>query len=128
MTLILCGDIMEKLVEVGILFDFYGKLLSNKQYQVVELYYIYDLSLTEIGEETNITRQGVYDTLKRSEQKLYHYEDTLGLIGKFNKIEDSLRNIIDIANELEGFGKKNSIDSVYQNALKIKDIGNKIID
>ncbi|MDD2446116.1 MAG: sigma factor-like helix-turn-helix DNA-binding protein [Tissierellia bacterium] len=119
---------MEKLVEVGILFDFYGKLLSNKQYQVVELYYIYDLSLTEIGEETNITRQGVYDTLKRSEQKLYHYEDTLGLIGKFNKIEDSLRNIIDIANELEGFGKKNSIDSVYQNALKIKDIGNKIID
>lgn len=56
---------MIKIVEIGMLFDFYGKLLSEKQYQVVELYYIHDLSLTEIGEELSITRQGVFDTLKR---------------------------------------------------------------
>lgn len=119
---------MDKLVEIGILFDFYGKLLSIKQYQVVELYYIYDLSLTEIGEEMNITRQGVYDTLKRSEQKLYHYEETLGLIEKFNKIESTLNNILNIANKLEDYGRENNIDSVYQSALKIKDMGKKIRD
>lgn len=97
---------MEKLVEIGILFDFYGKLLSDKQYQAVELYYIYDLSLAEIGEEMNITRQGVYDTLKRSEQKLYHYEETLGLIKKFKKSLEAIKEVIAISKELQEYGKK----------------------
>jgi len=54
---------VEKLVEVGILFDFYGKLLSEKQYMAIELYYNHDLSLTEIGDELGITKQGVSDIL-----------------------------------------------------------------
>ena len=60
---------VEKVVEVGVLFDFYGKLLSARQLSVIELFYIYDLSLAEIGEELNITRQAVYDTLKRADRK-----------------------------------------------------------
>ena len=51
-----------------------------------------------------------------------------GSYRKFNTIEDTLRNILDIANELEEYGEENNIDSVYQNALKIKDVGNQIID
>lgn len=119
---------MEKLVEIGMLFDFYGKLLSEKQYQAVELYYIYDLSLAEIGEEMNITRQGVFDTLKRSEQKLYHYEEILGLIKKFNKSHDAIRKILDISIELEEFGKDNKLEIVYNKARKIKEIGIEILD
>ena len=92
---------VKKLVEIGILFDFYGKLLSERQYTSIELYYIHDLSLTEIGEELNISRQGVYDTLKRAEQKLYEYESTLGLVNKFNYKIREIDKIIKIAKEIE---------------------------
>lgn len=119
---------MEKLVEVGILFDYYGKLLSEKQYQAVELYYIHDLSLAEIGEELNITRQGVFDTLKRSEQKLYHYEEILGLVRKFNKSQDTIREILKVAKELQDYGDMKNIEIISQKAHKIEDIGLKILE
>ncbi|CCQ97462.1 conserved hypothetical protein [[Clostridium] ultunense Esp] len=45
----------ERIVEVGILFDFYGKLLSERQFTAIELYYVHDLSLAEIGEELGIS-------------------------------------------------------------------------
>lgn len=122
------GDNMEKLVEVGILFDYYGKLLSEKQYQAVELYYIHDLSLAEIGEELNITRQGVFDTLKRSEQKLYHYEEILGLVRKFNKSQDTIREILKVAKELQDYGDMKNIEIISQKAHKIEEIGLKILE
>lgn len=92
---------VEKLVEIGILFDFYGKLLSERQCTTIELYYIHDFSLTEIGEEMKISRQGVYDTLKRAEQKLYQYENTLGLVKKFNYKDKEIDRIAKIAEEIE---------------------------
>lgn len=119
---------MDKLVEVGILFDYYGKLLSEKQYQAVELYYIHDLSLAEIGEELNITRQGVFDTLKRSEQKLYHYEEILGLVKKFNKSQDTIREILKIAKELQDYGEKSEVQFISKKAHEIEAIGLKILD
>mgnify|MGYP000961833909 FL=1 len=119
---------MEKLVEMGILFDFYGKLLSEKQYQAVELYYIHDLSLAEIGEELKITRQGVFDTLKRSEQKLYHYEEILGLVEKFNKSHGAIREILKIAKDLQFYGKEYNVDLICDKAHKIEKIGLEILD
>ncbi len=92
---------VKKLVEIGILFDFYGKLLSESQYDIVELYYIHDLSLTEIGEELGISRQAVYDTLKRAEHKLYEYEDILGLVSKFNSSNRDIKKIANIIDEIE---------------------------
>ncbi len=91
---------IEKLVEIGNLFDFYGKLLSERQYKVVELFYLHDLSLTEIGEELDITRQGVYDNLKRAEDNLYKYEDKLNLYSKFEKGIDDVREILKITEEI----------------------------
>ena len=119
---------MEKLVEVGILFDFYGKLLSDNQFQAIELYYVHDLSLVEIGEELNITRQGVFDTLKRAEQKLYHYEEILGLAEKLFKSHNTIRDIIEISRDLQDFGKKNNIEIIYDKAHLIEEIGLKILD
>lgn len=119
---------MNKLVEIGILFDFYGKLLTERQYQAVELYYIHDLSLAEIGEELNITRQGVFDTLKRSEQKLYNYEEILGLVEKFNKSHETIREILKITRELQIYGQDNDIKLILDKANKIEEIGLQILE
>jgi len=119
---------VEKLVEIGILFDFYGKLLSKKQYSVVELYYIHDLSLSEIGEELNISRQGVYDTLKRAEQKLYKFEKDLGLIKKFNSGHDSLRKIISISQDIMNLANKQGLDEILEKSMEINRISNRVLE
>lgn len=116
---------MDKLVEVGILFDFYGKLLSERQYSAIELYYIHDLSLAEIGEELHISRQGVYDTLKRAEQNLYKYEEILGLIEKFNDSRDNIRKILSISSEIQELTDDNRI---HEKLKIIEDIGLKVLD
>lgn len=106
---------VEKVVEIGILFDFYGKLLSSRQLSVIELFYIHDLSLAEIGEELDITRQGVYDTLKRSEKKLYEYEENLGLVYEFKKNTLAIKSIIEISKDIS-----NSLRT--KDKIKSKDI------
>jgi len=119
---------VEKLVEVGILFDFYGKLLSKKRFLAVELYYIHDLSLAEVGDELGITRQGVFDILKRAEEKLYIYEKSLGLVEKFYSSHDDIRKIINITEEIMKIAKKNNIEEIYDKTLKIKDISQRILN
>jgi len=89
----------EKIVEVGLLFDFYGKLLNDKQYSVIEFYYIHDLSLSEIAEHLGISRQGVYDLLKRAETKLFTYEKKLGLAEKFIQSMSKIKQILDNTDE-----------------------------
>lgn len=119
---------VEKLVEIGILFDFYGKLLTDRQYSVVELYYIYDFSLAEIGEELNISRQAVYDTLKRSEHKLYEYEDSLGLIEKFNLNKEEIKEIAILVEEIEEESRKNGNLKILEKTKELKNLIGKIID
>lgn len=118
----------DKIVEVGLLYDFYGKLLNENQNTVIELYYIYDFSLSEIGEQLNISRQGVYDILKRSELKLYKYEEKLGLIKRFSignkKIEEILKYTRKIKQEANSYDCKN----IYNNAEKIEKIALCILD
>lgn len=103
----------EKVVEIGLLFDFYGKLLSHKQFQAIELYYIHDLTLTEIGEQLEISRQGAYDLVKRSESLLYKYEDTLGLVKRFelnrkkaHELRELLENLKNDSNMINSENKK----------------------
>lgn len=70
---------MEKLVEVGILFDYYGSLLSERQRSMVDKYYNEDLSLNEIGDLYGISKQAVSENIKRAEKRLYSFEDKLHL-------------------------------------------------
>ena len=119
---------MEKLVQVGILYDFYGKLLSEKQLQVIELYYLYDLSLTEIGEELDITKQGVSDTLKRAERKLLKYEDTLGLVKKFRNSHDRARNIINLCDELKEISNEKKLNDIGHKAHMIEKLCLEILE
>lgn len=71
---------MDKNVEICLLLDFYGKLLTDRQREIMSLYYEDNLSLTEVAEELNISKQGVSDSLKRSEKILYETEEKLQLL------------------------------------------------
>ena len=121
---------VEKVVEIGVLFDFYGKLLSSRQISIIELFYIHDLSLVEIGEELDITRQGVYDTLKRAEKKLYEFEENLGLVHEFKKNTLAIKSIINISREiLTDLNRKDSKiqKDILLNIEKIEKTGREIL-
>ncbi|MBC6003885.1 MAG: YlxM family DNA-binding protein [Paeniclostridium sp.] len=95
---------LEKLVEIGLLFEQYKMLLTDKQREIVSLYYNEDYSLGEISENLNVSRQGVYDTLKRSEKILKDYEAKLGLVKKSKEREkftqDIYNKVVDIKQDL----------------------------
>ncbi len=73
-----------KSFEDGMLLDFYGNLLTDKTRNTLELYLDEDLTLTEIADSLNISRQGVHDTVQRGLGQLREYEEKLGLIEKFS--------------------------------------------
>ncbi len=127
MTVLLVGDRMDKLVKIGILLDFYGKLLSEKQYQIMELYYLNDFSLSEIGEELRISRQSVFDTIKRSEEKLYSFENELGLVDKFYSSQDTIRDIRKIAAEIYEIGENGANKEIMDKAIGIEERISKIL-
>ncbi len=69
------------------LYDIYGKLLTEKQKTYFEDYYYMDLSLAEIAENYNISRNAVFDQIKRASEALYNYESLLNLKRKYKDIE-----------------------------------------
>ena len=89
-----------------ILIDFYGPLLTDKQQHVLNLYYENDWSLSEIAESLNVTRQAIFDLLKRAEYSLLDYEKRLGLVGKFNYTRVKLQELYELldAKDLEEEG------------------------
>lgn len=84
---------MEKFVEITYLFDFYQELLTDKQRELVMQYYFDDLSLGELAIQHSISRQSIFDTIKKAEQKLLDYEKKLCLYSKYKHNEETLMNI-----------------------------------
>ena len=85
---------MERKVKISILCDLYGKLLTKKQFEFLNDYYNNDLSLSEIGENNNITRQAVRDIIKKGENKLFEYEEKLEFMKRTLKQEEQIVNIL----------------------------------
>ena len=75
---------MEKIVRQGLLYDFYGELLTAHQRKIYEDLVFNDLSLSEIAEEQGISRQGVHDLIRRCDRILMGYEEKLHLVEKFD--------------------------------------------
>ena len=73
---------MDKKVEISMLCQIYGKLLTEKQLNIIDNYYNLDLSLSEIAENEGITRQAVRDIIKKGENKLFEFEEKLGIMKK----------------------------------------------
>lgn len=87
---------MKKEVYLTILFDYYSELLNEKQKKYFTSYYFDNLSLGEIAENLNISRNAIHKQLKSIEEKLYFYENTLKLYDKENKLKEIINNITDI--------------------------------
>lgn len=81
---------MDEIVELSLLYDFYGEMLSDHKKQIFEDYVLNDLSLAEIAEEEGISRQGVHDVVKRCTKQLKEYEATLHLVEKFRQMKVKL--------------------------------------
>jgi len=75
----------EDFVEISILFDFYGPLLSERQQSFVRLYFDENCSLTEIAESEGVSKQAVSAGLKKAEAQLRTYEEKLGLVARWKK-------------------------------------------
>lgn len=84
---------MEKFVEQTLLYDFYGELLTKRQQQVYEAVVLEDYSLSEVAEDLGISRQGVFDMIKRCNKILEEYEEKLHLVEKFVHIRNKVSSI-----------------------------------
>lgn len=91
--------LLEKTMRLNYLFDFYQSLLTPKQQEYMSMYYLEDLSLVEISELANVSRQAIYDNIKRTEAILESYEQKLLLYEKFEKRTDLLKKLETIINE-----------------------------
>src|SRR5690625_623909 len=83
-------SLLEKTLRLNFLYDFYHPLLTKKQRKYMKMYYFDDLSLAEISDVANVSRQAIYDTLKRTEQILESYEEKLSLYEKYEKRRELL--------------------------------------
>jgi predicted DNA-binding protein YlxM (UPF0122 family) len=104
---------MEDRVEISLLMDFYGPLLTEKQNEIMQWYYNDDLSLAEIAELNQTSRQAIHDLIKRCYKQLLSYESKLNLLQK------SLKREKEIINFLEHLKNKYSIDD--EDIIKYKE-------
>lgn len=107
-------------IKISILLEIYGKLLTQKQFDLLNDYYNNDLSLAEIAENENITRQAVRDNLKKGERKLFNFEEKLGIMKKNKMQEEQIAVILSEINNLT----ENSTDNEIANVLE--DVKNKL--
>ena len=109
---------MEKKVEVSMLCQIYGKLLTDKQYEFIDDYYNNDLSLSEIAENNNITRQAVRDIIKKGENKLFEFEEKLLIMKKMRDQEKQIQEIINELNKITDTSSDKKIEKILNNVRK----------
>lgn len=116
---------MEKNLDVAVLLDFYGGMLTDKQRDAIDLYYNQDLSLSEIAEHENITRQGVRDSIKRGEVFLFELEDKLKMFEGYIETQKTIQSIKYIVQRIE---KENKLYNYSSNMTEEIACLNNILD
>ena len=112
---------MAKNLEISYLLDFYGDCLTEKQRSFIDFYYNDDLSLSEIAENENITRQGVRDAIKRAENTLIDLENKLGFAKKSSELTKCLNDISECADKIYDFNLTTNVSKdINDNVAKIK--------
>lgn len=92
---------MDNLYKVSLLLDFYGQLLTKRQYEILDLYYNNDYSLGEISEDLEISRQGVHDNLKRGVTLLNKYEKKMMLLNKHLKQKKNIETLLKLIDDID---------------------------
>ena len=119
---------MAKNLEVIMLFDIYGEMLTEKQRDFITYYYDDDLSLAEIAENEGITRQGVRDAIKRAEAQLNEMEQRLGLVSRFESMKSGLEEIMTYADEIGEYNRTHTLSrEVNDCTAKIKAVAQTLI-
>ena len=109
---------MEKKVEISMLWQIYGKLLTEKQYEYIDYYYNEDLSLSEIAENEGITRQAVRDIIKKGERKLFEYEEKLLFMKRTLNQEKKIEKVLVELTKIQNDYSDKQIASVLENIKK----------
>ena len=109
---------MEKKVEVSMLCQLYGKLLTEKQYEFIDDYYNNDLSLSEIAENNDITRQAVRDIIKKGEKKLFEYEEKLQFMKRTLNQEKRIEKALAELTKIQKDYSDKEIANVLENVKK----------
>ncbi|WML56806.1 putative DNA-binding protein [Neobacillus sp. PS2-9] len=104
---------LEKTTRMNYLYDFYYSLLTPKQQSYMSLYYLDDYSLGEIADEYDVSRQAVYDNIKRTEAMLEEYEEKLLLFRKFQERASLIRHLNELLNE-ENPSKQAMLETVAE--------------
>lgn len=94
--------------------QFYGKLLTEKQYEVLDDYYNNDLSLSEIAENLDITRQAVRDNIKKGENKLLEYEEKLGIMKKVMEQEEKIAVILSEITKIKSKSSDKEVERILE--------------
>ncbi len=90
---------LEELNRISFLYDFYSFFLTDKQQKAIELYYFNNFSLGEIALEYNISRQGVYDLLRRAVHSLEEIETRMQLFSRYNYRKEKLQDALNIVSQ-----------------------------
>ena len=109
---------MEKHIEISMLVEIYGKLLTEKQYQVRSDYYNEDLSLSESAENKNIARQGVRDSIKKGESKLFEYEEKLQIMKKTQENEKTIQLILSQLSKIQDNSSDKKVEKILNEVQK----------
>ena len=112
------GSSMEKKVEISMLWQIYGKLLTEKQYEYIDYYYNNDLSLSEIAENEEITRQGVRDIIKKGEKKLFEYEEKLLFMKKTINQEQKIQRVLWNLTKIQKDSSDKQVNSILEEIKK----------
>ncbi len=92
----------EKDWNISYLLDFYGEILPERKREMMILYYNEDLSLSEIAEQFSISRQGVRDTIKKTEEELFFWEEKLGLAKRDQRLRSQAQHILSLLESEQG--------------------------
>ena len=109
---------MNKKVEISMLCDIYGKLLTEKQFEFINDYYNNDLSLSEIAENNDITRQAVRDNIKKGERKLFEYEEKLLFMKKTITQEQKIQVILSELTKIQADSSDRKIANILDSIKK----------
>lgn len=109
---------MEKNVEISMLCQIYGKLLTKKQYEFINDYYNNDLSLSEIAENENITRQAVRDIIKKGEKKLFEYEEKLLFMKRMSNQEKTIEHVLSELTKIEKTSSDKKVAQILETVKK----------